>query len=415
MAFCFKRLPGIFLLALTVGFAAAAGTAHARTPACCSPSPAHCGCPSCAGGYEQALADDTGGDPLAESPYDLGEGAPAQFGSSLAVNSAPNMIGDLLSSGGYLAVSSTDGYASIPIAGGDRRFKISENMSPLPRDRVFYAFNGFQQAARTVENREIDVYRHTLGAEKTFRDGTASVEVRMPILQGLSAAQSLDGDLYNDDRIEFGNMTIIPKFILSEGTSYVFSAGLGINLPTAPHAIITETGNSISSSLEIRNQAVHLSPFLGLLLLPSDRTYVIGYVQADFDTYGSTILNGNGAILGSYQDQNLLHFDVAVGRHLYRNDNARLTGIAAQLELHYTTTIQDADPFPAFGTINITNPFNRLDLLFLTAGVNFQFWDSSWLTVGCAVPLRGTRDTVFVPNPERPFDAELQVIFNRYF
>ena len=90
-----------------------------------------------------------------------GEGVPAQYGSDLAINSAPNMIGDLLSNGGYVLSYSTDQLSSIPIAGGDRRFKVSENMSPLPRDRVYYAFNGFQQGARTIDEREIDVNRHT--------------------------------------------------------------------------------------------------------------------------------------------------------------------------------------------------------------------------------------------------------------
>jgi hypothetical protein len=425
---CLKKFPGILLLAMTAGFPVMFGTAQARTPACCNPAPASCDNPSCAGGFEQALAngpDGTGGEPFAESPFDLGEGAPAQSGFSLAINSSPNMIGDLLSNGGYVDLfpfTERDTVSSIPIGGGDRRFKISENMSPLPRDRVFYAFNGFQQAARTVEGREIDVNRHTLGGEKTFWDATGSVEVRMPILQGLSALQSVDGDVYNDDRVEFGNMTIIPKFIINDGPSYVFSAGLGINLPTARDATVTEPGNfstvpgSNQTLMNFRNQAVHLSPFLGLLLLPDDSTYVISYVQADFDTYGNTVTDGSGGYLGRYQDQNLLHFDVAVGRFLYRDYDTRLTGIAAQIELHYTTTMQDADQVSYFQQPIVTNPFNRLDLLVLTTGVNFQFWNTSWLTLGCAVPLRGAyQDRLTGINPERPFDAELQVLFNRYF
>lgn len=419
---CLKRFPGILLLAMTAGFPVMSGTAQARTPACCNPAPASCASPSCAGGFEQALADGTGGEQFAESPFDLGEGAPAQSGFSLAINSSPNMIGDLLSNGGYVNLfpfTERDTISSIPIAGGDRRFKISENMSPLPRDRVFYTFNGFQQAARTVEGREIDVNRHTLGGEKTFWDATGSVEVRMPILQGLSAVQSVDNDLYNDDRVEFGNVTIIPKFIISDGPSYIFSAGLGINLPTASDTSDTSPGGSvqpIQPLLNIRNQAVHLSPFLGLLLLPDDSTYVISYVQADFDTYGNTVTDGFGGYLGRYQDQNLLHFDVAVGRFLYRDYDTRLTGIAAQIELHYTTTMQDTDQILYFQQPIVTNSFNRLDLLTLTTGVNFQFWNTSWLTIGCAVPLRGAyQDRLTGLNPERPFDAELQVLFNRYF
>lgn len=359
---------------------------------------------------------------MANSPYDLGEGAPAQYGSDLAINSAPNMIGDLLSSGGYILLSSSDELLSssdelsnIPIAGGDRRFKISENMSPLPRDRVYYAFNGFQQAARTVDGREIDVNRHTFGAEKTFLDRTASVEFRMPIIQGASAVQSFDFNQQNDDGVEFGNMTIIPKMILSEGDSHIVSAGLGINLPTAREGALTFTGNVAQRFLTIRNQSVHLSPFLGLLLLPGSNTYVISFAQVDFDTAGNNVTDAAGNNLGVYQDQNLFHFDFAVGRYLYRDDSARLTGIAAQFEIHYSSTLQDSDQI-SFGGGEIFNPFNRLDLLVLTGGLNFQFWNTSWLTVGCAVPVRGSHyDRIYDINPERPFDAEVQVFFNRYF
>lgn len=351
---------------------------------------------------------------MANSPYDLGEGAPAQYGSDLAINSAPNMIGDLTSSGGYILSSSTDALSTIPIAGGDRRFKISENMSPLPRDRVYYAFNGFQQAARTFDGREIDVNRHTFGAEKTFLDRTASVEFRMPIIQGASAVQTFDFNQQNDGGVEFGNMTIIPKMLLSEGDSHIISAGLGINLPTARQGTLAFPGNSIQPFLTIENQSVHLSPFLGLLLLPGSNTYIISFAQVDFDTAGNNVSDQAGNI-GVYQDQNLFHFDIAVGRYLYRNDSARLTGIAAQFEVHYTSTLQDSDDID-FGGGRIFNPYNRLDLLMLTGGFNFQFFNSSWLTVGCAVPVRGSQyDSRYDNYPERPFDAEVQVFFNRFF
>jgi hypothetical protein len=402
----------ILLCALAVGASALASNAHARAPESCVAVPPNC---AGAGTYDQALANGSGGEQFPSATYDLGEGAPAQYGSDLAVNDAPNMIGDLLSSGGYILSSSTDGLSNIPIAGGDRRFKISENMSPLPRDRVYYAFNGFQQGARTFDGREIDVNRHTFGAEKTFLDRTASVEFRMPIIQGASAVQSFDFNQQNDDGVEFGNMTIIPKIMLSEGDRHIVSAGLGINLPTAREGAITFNGNLAQRFLTIDNQSVHLSPFLGLLLLPGSNTYIISFAQVDFDTAGNNVVDGAGNVLGVYQDQNLFHFDVAVGRYFYRNDGARLSGLSAQIEIHYTSTLQDADEV-SFSGGDIFNPYNRLDLLTLTGGLNFQFWNTSWLTVGCAVPVRESQyDRRYDLHPERPFDAEVQVLFNRYF
>lgn len=419
-----RHLSALLLFAWGASISGSIAAAQSPAPACCVPTPYGYTSPPGANGSAPGLADglDASGEQTLNSPFDLGESAPAQSGSSFAVNSAPNMIGNLLSNSGFVFLQDSPGYpqpdedvySTIAIAGGDRRFKISENMSPQPRDRVFYAFNGFQQAARTVDNREIDVNRHTLGGEKTFWDRTASIEFRMPILQGLSAVQSLDGNLQNDEGVEFGNSTIIPKFILSDGPDYVFCTGLGINLPTARNASIRGPGNFSPPLLNIQNQAVYLSPFLGLLWAPNDTTYVMSYLQADFATSGNTITDGVGNRLGSLRDQNLVHFDVTVGRFLHRDFDTRLSAIAAQLELHYTTTTQDAETLiTAQGTLG--NPFNRLDLLILTGGFNFELWNTSWLTVGCAVPIRGSEDVVTRQTPERPFDVELQVLFNRNF
>jgi hypothetical protein len=117
---------------------------------------------------------------------------------------------------------------------------------------------------------------------------------------------------------------------------------------------------------------------------------------------------------GPFTEQNLLHVDLSAGRWLYRDDYARYgTGLAALFELHYTTTIQDADavPFVTPGSIaaggTITNAFNRIDVLNLTAGLHFQLTDLSNLRVAAVVPLR--------TDPDRQFDSEIQVSFNRYF
>jgi hypothetical protein len=45
--------------------------------------------------------------------------------------SAPSMVGDFFGGGFLLSSGQT-----VPIAGGDRRFKVAENVSPIPRDRI---------------------------------------------------------------------------------------------------------------------------------------------------------------------------------------------------------------------------------------------------------------------------------------
>jgi hypothetical protein len=96
---------------------------------------------------------------------------------------------------------------------------------------------------------------------------------------------------------------------------------------------------------------------------------------------------------------------------VYRNPYAeRLTGVAAITELHYTTTLQDADRIA--GQVNTTTlalnaTGNRFDVLNGTVGLQFLLFDASSLRVAGVFPI-GNED-------RRLFDSEVQVQFNRRF
>lgn len=373
--------------------------AAAATPGSCVSRSFHTG----GDGEPLTMAEVTG----AANAYDLGEAAPAQSGSNFAVLDQPGgyMIGDFFSNPYSFVTSNNAPVGDLSLAGGDRRFKISENTSPIPRDRVYFTFNHFKHAIRTVNDYDTGLNRYTFGGEKTFFDSLGSVEFRIPFAHGLAANQ-IQGGTSSDVETVFGNVTIIPKVVLGAGDYWLVSAGLGINLPTAPSSSAQlRTGELIT----VDNDATHLSPYLGMYLMPTSSTYVIGYIQADFDTGGNYVRQeylGTTYSSGTLQDQTLLHADLAMGCWLYRNEQARLTGIAPQLELHYTTTLQDAD-----GVRGAVMPVtNRFDTFTLTGGLNFQFY-RSYLTLGCAVPLLGSDDQ----RAERPYDVEGQVLFNRFF
>src|SRR5437763_15931806 len=86
---------------------------------------------------------------------------------------------------------------TLPLAGGSRIGKISENDSPIPRDRIFFSYNHYQNVFQISETpinppappiiRQQPLDRYTLGAEKTFLDGWTSVEVRMPLMGTLNS------------------------------------------------------------------------------------------------------------------------------------------------------------------------------------------------------------------------------------
>ncbi|MCA9071151.1 MAG: hypothetical protein KDA84_19620 [Planctomycetaceae bacterium] len=94
--------------------------------------------------------------------------------------------------------------------------------------------------------------------------------------------------------------------------------------------------------------------------------------------------------------------------------------MAAIAELHYTTTLEDADiinfqPEPALfnsgqddfeGPTRIGNLSNRVDILNLTLGSTLQLGSSTTLGVAYVAPLRNELD--------RTFDGELNVQLNLY-
>ncbi|MGC4005189.1 MAG: hypothetical protein QM811_19550 [Pirellulales bacterium] len=119
-----------------------------------------------------------------------------------------------------------------------------------------------------------------------------------------------------------------------------------------------------------------------------------------------------GVYRGTYNQQNLLHLDASFGRWLYQDPTRRIQGIAAVFELHYTSTLQDSDRVEIANpstqsNVVIGNGLNRLDILNATIGANLLITPLSTLRIGFVMPLE--------LDPERQFDNELQISFNKYF
>jgi hypothetical protein len=313
-----------------------------------------------------------------------------------------------------------DTFLDLPLGGGARRLKIGENNSPLPEDRVFFLYNHFENAITVSQgfldvptpiSQDSSVDRYTFGIEKTYWDEIASVEVRMPIVSSFDFS-SVD-DRFNIDGGSAGNLAIILKYLLYAEDSWAVGGGMAIDLPTGSDVNV-QLDNAF---LTINNDAVHLLPFLGLVMTPTDDCFFQSFAQLDFATNGNQ-LTGTG-LRGEdrFTDQNLLYLDVMGGVWLLRDASAPvLTGVAAITELHYTSTIQDADVVDVTqftstgGTLQsiLTNTFNRIDVLNLTAGLQAELGNTTALRVAAVVPLSDEFD-------ERFFDSELQVQVNRRY
>jgi hypothetical protein len=336
--------------------------------------------------------------------------------ATLGLAGAPNMIGDSLGFPFFFVVPNgiAPTMASVSLISGDGPTKIADDTSPLPTDRVFFDYNSFNSALLTANGGEIGLIRYSIGFEKTFFDGNGSIEIKAPIDSGLDSTQDLFATTTENQATAFGNLAIVPKLLLYNNSRWALAGGMTIGVPTAPDAALRS--RNIPVATEIKNEAVHLAPFLGLLIAPGNRLFSITYLQFDFDANGNSVAETvPGMVLarGKLRDPTLMYVDTTVGYWLYQSPNGCgcgwLTGVAPVVELHYTTTLQDAQPASNAPFNPLIVPLrSRIDVLNLTAGLQFVMGPQNYLTVAGVAPLR-------TEPGDKQFDSEVVVQFNRRF
>jgi hypothetical protein len=347
-----------------------------------------------------------------------GKTAAAEMGTRLA--GTPNMFGDSgceCGRGMSVNVSGPLGMStgSSMLAGGNRRLKIAENDNTLPQDRIFFLYNHFQDAALIEDSTTIpsvdqaaSLDRYTVGFEKTFGEGLWAFEFRMPF----GCGYDYESTNFASSAGQIGNLSVVLKRVLYKSDSTVAAAGLCIDTPTGSDA----TGSGQGVDYKIHNQASFLMPYVGILRTPTEKLFYQCFVQVDVPTNGDRIdyVDTVGATSGSFgtlNDQTLLYTDLAVGYWILRNPNADwVTGLAGVLELHYTTTVQDADIVSGSAsgrTFGFGNFANRVDVLDLTVGLHTELAGHTMCRVAGVVPLRSDED--------RLFNGEVQVQLERRF
>ena len=348
---------------------------------------------------------------------------------SRSMSNLPEIFGDIFGTAGRLdIVTMQPGGQGPPIistssidlitGGGNRRMKTAENNRSLPTDRIIFQYNHFHNAGSFVTsgapptNNQFPIDRYVFGVEKTFFDEQWSLEVRLPFTGfngaggvGPAGPTAVDGGTW-------GNVNFILKHILREGDTGVLAAGVAVDVPTGSDTVATIGASQIT----LENQAYHVAPYIGMSLVPTEDSFIQFFAQVDFTANGNDATLNTGSVpleLGSYNEQNLLYLDLAVGHWLFQDPDAeRITGLAGIVELHYTTALQDTDAVTsAFGNESflISSSINRFDVLNLTAGLHLEVAETSMLRVAAVVPLTGSG------LDNRFFDAEIQAVFNRRF
>jgi hypothetical protein len=241
----------------------------------------------------------------------------------------------------------------VPFAGA---FKVAENESPRPEDRVFFTYNFYSDVGLSeggIGGPRLDLHREVVGFEKTFFGGSTSIGLRAPVTE-LDGDNGLGGD-------NFGDVSVLVKyaFYRDRQTGNVLSGGLAVTAPTGP-SIPTLAGNLHPSLVQ---------PFWGYIWNLDRQLYVHGFTSV--------------AVPTDSRDVTLLFNDVAVGYTLYRSPSPRLvSAIVPTIEAHLTTPLDHRGA----GDL-ITLP----DLLVLTAGAHVDLFRQSTLTFGVATPLTGPR------------------------
>ncbi len=300
--------------------------------------------------------------------------------------------------------------AILPQGGGATRAKIAENSAALPMDRLIFNYNHFHNAVDDfVESSHVD--RYTLGFEKTFLDGMASVDVRLP----LSANNDVTTTTFLRNGSEVGNLSVSLKALLTSDSTSAFVVGMTIDIPTGEDIQATLNRDSDPLSIIARNDAVHLAPFLGFLCAHDDLFTHQGFLQVDVPTNANAIQfsDASPALINTeLLEQTLLYVDYSLSTLIYEAGRSTRSGhdiqrISGLTELHYTTTLEDSDAIQintGLNTFRLTSLGNRLDVLNLTLGLQTVLNNGAQLRFGTVTPITDGDD--------RFFDFEVQAQIN---
>ncbi len=248
-------------------------------------------------------------------------------------------------------------------------FKVAENESPRPQDRVFAFYNYFNDVSGSLNPgpARTDIHREVAGFEKTFLDGDASIGLRAPLVQVYG-----NSDVAYQD---FADLSVILKYALvnDRDSGDVFSAGMVVTIPVGT--------NFLPAGLPDIHPFL-FQPFVGGIV-NFDRLYVLGFSSVVIPT--------------DMRDVLFLSNDVGIGYSLYTSSCGLISSIAPTIEGHLTT------PLNHRGASNV--PVGLPDIFDMTCGVRFGIGQRASLGLGVVLPLTGPR----------PFDFELQAAFNVRF
>jgi hypothetical protein len=219
--------------------------------------------------------------------------------------------------------------------------KISDNESPLPADRVFLYYSLSSSGVSSV-------HRETVGFEKTFLDGQASIGLRLPFVETVFPGGSTTG---------LGDVSFLAKYALlnDPATGNLLSTGIVVSVPTS------------GTSIEVQ-------PYIGWIWHPAVDTpfYLNGFSGLSIPL---------PAPAGAY-----ITNDIGAGFRYTDLSTSLVTAIVPTAEIHINT------PVSSIGLTNIN----------LGVGGHIELSNGALLGAALNIPIAGPK----------PYDIQAVLNFN---
>jgi hypothetical protein len=223
--------------------------------------------------------------------------------------------------------------------------KISDSDSPRPVDRIYYLYNLYGNVTVNALLPPMQVNRHTIGFEKTFLDGDASIGMRLPFF-GLAGYPTFETAFT-------GDLTVITKYALinNRQTGNVLSFGLTVTAPTGGSPLLLTANGAANAP---RSLTAYLQPYGGYIYNIFPRLY--------FQGFHSVLIPTDSA------EPTFMANDLSLGFWLYRNpDDSLIRAIIPTVEIHVTTPFNHTEEVTTIGQVHM------IDTVTLTTGVYALF------------------------------------------
>ncbi len=324
--------------------------------------------------------------------------------------------------------------ADLITAGGNSAFSISDNNKPVPQNRYFFDYRHYNNAfgtqstgvagGSTIRRQNFDGF--LFGLEKTFGEAeNTSLEVRIPFAGNAGINASGFGIGGN----QFGNIPVVWKQTILIEQSYSVVAGSALITPTGGDS----TGHFNGLPFRVRNQAWHIAPFIGAMLLPDaggvtdeyDSLFpssVAGALsKTTFQFFGQVNVPLNdqgvavpGVLPGGFREATFLSLDPGAVYNFFDHPNAEaITRLDGSVELHYTRNLGGGSDYAAdvpFRQPLMFTSSRITDLLNMSAGFSMELNHKTRIQVAAVVPFF-TADAI----NRRAFDSEFIFSINRFY